>query len=216
MSSSAASRSLAGHRYVWQPGAVPDAPVLLLLHGTGGDETSLLPLAPMIAPGAAILSPRGNVLEQGMPRFFKRLAEGVFDLEDLRVRTAELARFIDAAAAEHSLDRSRVYAVGYSNGANVATSLMLTQPAAFAGAVLYRAMMPFQPEGAVPSLLGVGALLLSGRADPIVPADQVERLAAMLRDAGAEVRLDWLPGGHQLGSADVSRTREWLDSRLEK
>lgn len=209
-----AATTLAGHRYLWKPASIADAPVLLLLHGTGGDEESLLPLVPMVAPGSAILSPRGNVLEQGMPRFFRRLAEGVFDLDDLKQRARELGQFVDAAAAKHSFDRSRVYAVGYSNGANVAAGLMLLQPAAFRGAVLYRAMLPFEPDGATPLLQGVGALLLSGRTDVIVPPAQVERLATLLRDAGADVELDWLPGGHQLGQADVSRTRQWLAERV--
>ena len=207
------SGTLAGHRYLWRPAAHPDSPVLLLLHGTGGDEHSLLPLAPMIAPDAAILSPRGNVLEQGAPRFFRRLAEGVFDVEDLHRRTEELADFIDAAASEHGFDRARVHAVGYSNGANVAASLMLSRPEALAGAVLLRAMLPFEPAHA-PSLVGVGALLVSGRDDPIVPPPQVERLATLLRDACAEVELVWQPGGHQLGPADVTRSREWITARL--
>lgn len=213
MDAGAERLTLAGHSYLWQPASVAHAPVLLLLHGTGGDEESLLPLVPMILPGAAVLSPRGNVQEQGAPRFFRRLAEGVFDMEDLHRRTGELGQFIDDAATRHAFDRSRVYAVGYSNGANVAASLMLTRPAPFAGAVLYRAMLPLEPP-TVPSLHGVGTLLLAGREDPIVPPAQVERLAALLRDGGAEVQLDWLPGGHQLSQADVTRTREWLTGRL--
>lgn len=212
MADVAATGTLAGYRYLWQPASIANAPVLLLLHGTGGDEESLLPLVPMILPGAAVLSPRGNVLEQGAPRFFRRLAEGVFDMDDLHRRTGELGRFIDDAATAHAFDRSRVYAVGYSNGANVAASLMLTVASPFAGAVFYRAMLPLEPS-ATPSLHGVGTLLLSGREDPIVPAAQVERLAALLQEGGADVQLEWLPGGHQLSQADVSKTRNWLASR---
>ena len=207
--------ALARHEHVWRPGVSADAPVFLLLHGTGGDEHDLLPLGQMLSPGAALLSPRGNVLEQGAPRFFRRLAEGVFDLEDLHRRTAELGKFLDAAGSSYGFEASRLYAVGFSNGANIAASLMLSRPEALAGAVLMRAMVPFEPDQPA-SLVGRAALLLSGRQVPIVPAAQAERLASILREGGADVEMAWQAGGHSLTSADVTVATRWLGERLRR
>lgn len=193
----------------WEPGASPDTPVFLALHGTGGDEHDLVPLARDIAPEAAVLSPRGAVLENGMPRFFRRLAEGVFDLDDLRRRTDDLARFVRDAADTYGFAERPVYAVGFSNGANVAASLLLRHPGLLRAAVLYRAMVPFEPETAV-SLAGTRVLLSEGRSDPIVPAANAERLAAILRDAGAEVTLRWQSASHQLVRQDLDVARAWL------
>ena len=185
------------HRFV--PGA---GPVLLLLHGTGGDETSLLDLGRGLCPGAALLSPRGSVLENGTtPRFFRRLAEGVFDEKDLVQRTHELA--------EYGFDAGNVVAVGYSNGANIAASTLLLRPDTLRGAVLLRAMVPLVPA-IPPALGGTPVFLASGRHDPIVPAENVERLAAMLRQAGADVSLRWSEGGHPLASAEIDAARAWL------
>ena len=194
--------------HVWVP-AAGEAPTLLLLHGTGGDERDLLPLAEMLLPGAGVLSPRGNVLENGMPRFFRRLAEGVFDEQDLRARTAELAGFIGAAAAEYGFDAANVIAVGFSNGANIAASLLLLAPGTLKGAVLFRAMVPLRPER-VPPLAGVRVLLSEGARDPIVPRSEGEELARLLRQGGADVTLEWQEAAHGLIESDLRTAREWL------
>ncbi len=196
------------HRFV--PATAADAPTLLLLHGTGGSESDLLPLGREIAPGAALLSPRGKVLERGMPRFFRRLAEGVFDEADLKLRTQELAEFIEAAAGVYALDRNRIVAVGYSNGANIAASLLLLRPDALAGAILLRAMVPLVP-GVLPALSGAPVLLAAGEGDPMVSPAQTERLAALLQTAGARVRTHWSGGsGHALAQDDIDTAKEWL------
>ena len=201
------------HRYV--PARRADAPTLLLLHGTGGDETDLLPLGEVLAPGAGLLSPRGQVLEHGMPRFFRRLAEGVFDLDDLRLRTHELAGFVTAAAAAYGFDPRRVIAVGYSNGANIAASLLLTHPGVFSGAVLFHAQVPLEPQEA-PNLMGVPVFLTGGRADPIVRPAETERLAVLLREAGADVTLRWQPNGHTLSPREVDEARRWLATWMKE
>jgi len=185
------------------------APTILALHGTGGDENDLIPLARTVSPGAAILSPRGNVLENGMPRFFRRLAEGVFDLEDLRFRTGELADFIVSAASEHGFDPARVVALGYSNGANIAASLLLSRPKTLAGAILLRAMVPFEPE-TLPPLEGTSALLSAGRQDPMVPQRQTQRLADLLKQAGADVTLSWFDAGHGLVPREIEQASRWF------
>ena len=185
--------------------------MLLALHGTGGDETDLLPMARMIDPRAAVLSPRGKVLENGMPRFFRRLAEGVFDQEDLRLRTRELGEFLDEAAKQYQFDAARVVAVGYSNGANVAASLLLTAGAAentFAGAILLRPMVPFEPE-AVPALTGTRILIAASRQDAIVPPASTERLAALLSSGGADVTMRWYGTGHGLSPQEVRDAASW-------
>ncbi len=195
------------HRFV--PAQEPGAPTLLLLHGTGGNEDDLLPLGRMIDDRAALLSPRGKVLEHGMPRFFRRLAEGVFDHEDLVNRTHELAGFIKQATGEYDLNPGRLYAMGFSNGANIAASLLLLHPELLAGAVLLRVMTPFEPE-TPPDLSGKPVYLAAGRSDQIVPPEDTERLAELLREAGAEVRLDWQPGGHGIGRAEVEAAQSWF------
>lgn len=193
------------HRFV--PGTA--GWTLLLLHGTGGDENDLLPLGRELAPAANLLAPRGPVLEHGMPRFFRRLAMGVFDLEDLRQRTAELGRFVRDAAARHRFDPARVTALGYSNGANIAASLLLSDGAALAGAVLLRAMLPFEPDR-LPDLAGKPVFLAAGRRDPYAAQETVEALAGHLRRAGAEVELRWTDGGHALEPAELDAAGVWL------
>jgi predicted esterase len=195
------------HRFV--PGLPQESRTLLLLHGTGGDEDDLIPLGRTLLPGAALLSPRGQVLERGMPRFFRRLSEGVFDEPDLRARTAELAEFVAWAASSHGFDPHQVTAVGFSNGANIAASLLLLSPEVLTGAILFRAMVPLVPDTR-PDLRGVRVLIGSGRADPLVPAADVERLAAMLQEGGAEVTLHWEGAGHQLTPGDIDAARAWL------
>lgn len=181
----------------------------LLLHGTGGDENDLLPLAHDLDPTAAVLSPRGKVRENGMPRFFRRLAEGVFDVEDVIKRARELADFVEVAATRYEFDPQRVVAVGYSNGANIAAAILLLRPKIFSGAVLFRAMVPLVPP-ALPDLSDVAVFLSAGASDPIVPTENVEQLATMLREAGASVTFRSQPAGHGLTAGDVRTAKEWL------
>lgn len=198
-----------GFAHVFEPAARAGAPTLLLLHGTGGDEHDLLPLGRGLAPGAALLSPRGRVLERGMPRFFRRLAEGVFDVPDLIRRSAELADFVSRAAGDYGFDAGRVIAVGFSNGANIAASLLLLHPGTLAGAVLFRPMVPLEPE-VVPDLDGLPVLIAAGLGDPVARPPEVERLAALLRRAGARVTVRWADAGHELSSADLAAARATL------
>lgn len=199
------------HRYV--PALQDGLPPLLLLHGTGGDENDLVPLGQELLPGAALLSPRGKVTEHGMPRFFRRLAEGVFDLEDLKVRTRELATFIADARKAYGLPAP--VAVGYSNGANIAASLLLTQPDALAGAVLFRAMLPFEPAPP-PNLAAKPVLLLSGSSDQMIPAASTQRLVEVLQTAGADLDYKTLPTGHGLTRNDLFLATQWLQKSLDK
>ena len=188
------------HRFV--PARRPGLPTLLLLHGTGGTEDDLLPLGDRLLPGAAQLSPRGRVLENGMPRFFRRLAEGVFDLDDLRLRTHELADFVEAARARYDLGPMPPVAVGFSNGANIAAAMLLLRPGSLGGALLLRPMVPLVPDP-LPVLGGVPVQINAGTADPIVTPAQSEELAALLRRAGAAVTIDWVRGSHGLGQQDL-------------
>jgi phospholipase/carboxylesterase len=196
------------HRFV--PATAPGRPPILLLHGTGGDENDLLPLGQAVAPGAALLSPRGKVLEGGAPRFFRRLAEGVFDEEDVRRRASELADFVQEARDVYGLEAP--IALGFSNGANIAAAVLQLRPEALAGAVLLRAMVPLK-EVPDPDLDGEPVLILSGAMDPIVPAENAARLAAILQGAGASVDHRTLPAGHGLTQADVGIAKTWLDRR---
>jgi len=182
---------------------------LLLLHGTGGNERDLIPLGRELDPNAALLSPRGKVLENGMPRFFRRLAEGVFDLDDLQKRTHELADFVTSAAEHYTIDNKQIVAVGYSNGANVAASLLLLRPEILSAGILFRAMVPLVPE-TNPNLAGVRVWIGAGSNDPIVPASETKQLAELLRAAGADVTVRFLQSGHALTPDDVDLTREWL------
>jgi phospholipase/carboxylesterase/glyoxalase family protein len=174
----------------------------------------MLPLGGL-APGAALLSPRGKVLENGMPRFFRRLAEGVFDVEDLKLRAGELADFVIAAAAHYRFDPSRVIAMGFSNGANIASATMLLRPGVLKGGILFRAMVPFEPDPDAESLARLSrtrVLISNGRIDPIVSPEETERLARILQRAGAEVEVHWQPAGHQLMPSDFAVAKTWLQS----
>ena len=204
------STELAGFAHNYLPGESDTT--LLLLHGTGGNEDDLIPLGQQLLPGAAILSPRGKVSEHGAPRFFRRLAEGVFDHEDLLLRTHELADFIEQAAGQYGFDRQKLVAVGYSNGANIAASLMLLHPGLLRAAVLLRAMVPFEPEE-TPDLSGMPVFLAAGRRDTMIAPDNTERLAAILGEAGANLDLRWKNVGHPLTYEEVEEAGEWL-SRL--
>jgi len=185
------------------------ARTLLLLHGTGGDERDLIPIGRALDVNASLLSPRGKVLENGMPRFFRRLAEGVFDLEDLKLRTHELAEFVTEAAQRYTIDSERIVAVGYSNGANIAASVLLLHPGIFSAAILFRAMVPLIPE-TQPDLSSARIWIGAGRFDPIIPVSQTERLAQLLRTAGADVTIRFFRAGHELTSEDIDAGHEWL------
>jgi phospholipase/carboxylesterase len=182
---------------------------LVVLHGTGGDENDLIGIGQAIAPGAAVLSPRGNVLENGAPRFFRRLAEGVFDPKEVRSRAEELARFIRAAVLTYRLDPTRVFALGYSNGANVASTVMLVEPGILRGAILFRPMLVYEPTEKK-DLAGSAVFISAGRMDPIVPTASVERLVKLFELAHAEVTLKWQLVGHNLVPSEVSEAADWL------
>ncbi len=196
------------HRYL--PGTVPGTP-LLLLHGTGGDENDLLPLGGALAPGRALLSPRGQVLENGMPRFFRRLSEGIFDEADVMKRAHDLADFVKAARAEYDLESP--VAMGFSNGANIAAAVLLLRPEVLAGAVLIRAMVPLA-DPPKSDLGGKPVLILSGSADPIVPIENARRLADMLRNANATVRHETLPASHAMTQGDFAIAEKWLQQEF--
>ena len=198
----------------WEPARDGgDGLTILALHGTGGDESDMLPLVRRMAPDAAVLSPRGRVMEGPMPRFFRRLREGVFDLDSLARETEALGDFVDAAAAHYGFDRERVVAVGYSNGANVGASLLLRRPGALVGGLLLRAMVPFEPATPPVPRHGVRprVVIADGRVDPIVPAEQAERLAQLLAQAGCDARVEWLPTGHQIVPRDLEIGQALVD-----
>jgi predicted esterase len=185
-------------------------PTFLLLHGTGGNEEDLIPLAREISSQAAILSPRGKVLENGIyPRFFRRLAEGVFDIEDLKFRTNELANFVKDASKAYGFDMHDVTAVGYSNGANIASSMLLLYPEIPSGAILFRAMVPLVPE-ILPDLTNKHIFMSSGLHDPIVSKEDAESLFNLFKKAGAKVSLYWQNSGHELVMEEVKKAKEWL------
>ena len=189
-----------------------DQVTLLLLHGTGGNEQDLIPLGRELYPRAAILSPRGKVLESGIPRFFRRLAEGVFDIKDLKCRTHELADFVERASNVYGFDLRYMVSVGYSNGANIASSMLLLRPEVISSAVLFRAMIPFMPDK-VPNLATKNIFIAAGEHDPIVPRKQTEMLFRLFEEAGAKVVLHWQKNsGHELGYDEISLAREWLVS----
>lgn len=183
---------------------------LLLLHGTGGNEHDLIPLGRELDPNAALLSPRGKILENGMPRFFRRLAEGVFDVEDLKQRTNELADFVGRATQHYKRAADQVVAVGYSNGANIAASMLLLRPEILRAAILFRAMVPLVPEN-LPNLSPVRVWIGAGNQDPIIPTSETQRLVELLRGAGADVTIRFANAAHGLTSAEVETARHWLE-----
>lgn len=200
---------LLSYHHRFEPGTDASAPPLLLLHGTGGDENDLIPLAQKLSPGSALLSPRGNVSEHGARRFFARLAEGIFDPAEVTDRTLALADFVTAAAKHYHLDLNRLTAVGFSNGANVAATLLLLRPETLAGAALLRPMIVLEPA-ILPDLSGKRVLVSAGNVDPIVPADHPARLAELLRRAGARVILQSHAASHGLVPGDFAAVREFL------
>jgi phospholipase/carboxylesterase len=196
-----------GYIHEFVPGT--SSRTLLLLHGTGGNERDLVPLGRELDPHAALLSPRGKVLENGMPRFFRRLAEGVFDLEDLTHRANELADFVTAAAQHYGFAIDELAAVGYSNGANIAAAMLLLRPEILPIAILFRAMVPLNPNK-LPNLSSVRVWIGAGDQDPIVAASETKRLAALLRQAGADVTIRFVNAGHGLTNQDIESARDWL------
>jgi predicted esterase len=199
------------HKYV--PPSGGSSLTLLLLHGTGGNESDLLHLGRQLSPGAALLSPRGRVLENEMPRFFRRLAEGVFDINDLTEQTHALARFIETASQSYGFSLDRVVAVGFSNGANIAGSTLILHPEALAGAVLIRPMVPFMPD-TLPDLSRKPILILAGTRDSLVPREETERLSGLLERAGADVTLHWANATHGITGEEVRVGTEWLATRF--
>lgn len=198
-----------GFKHRFEKATAPNAPCVLLLHGTGGDENSLLALGKAIAPGAALLSPRGKVIQQGMARFFRRLAEGEFDQKDLAAQTRDLAEFVEHASAVYDLTADKLVAAGFSNGANMASSLLLRFPKTLAGAILIRGMVPFVPDETM-DLKRKPVLLLGGVEDPIVGTDEVGELANVFRAANAEITLHWETAGHSLSQGDVLMAFDWM------
>jgi phospholipase/carboxylesterase len=183
---------------------------LLLLHGTGGNEEDLLPLGRELDLNAGLLSPRGKILEGGrIPRFFRRLAEGVFDIEDLKFRTLELAGFVEKASRIYEFDARKVIAVGYSNGANIAASMLLLKPQTFSGAILFRAMVPLVPDN-LHDLSDKRIFMSSGLRDPIATRQEAERLSGLLKQSHAIVDLHWQNSGHELTQDDIHAAKQWL------
>jgi phospholipase/carboxylesterase len=198
--------------HVFEPPSDRTQPTILVLHGTGGNEHDLIPLGHALWPGAGVLSPRGKVLERGMPRFFRRLAEGVFDLDDLKQRTDELAEFVSRAAAHYGFDPSQVIGAGFSNGANIAASLLLLRPGVLRAAALFSPMVPLVPD-TPPALQRVDVFISAGRRDPLVAPENTQRLADLLEKYGASVSLRWTDGGHTLSPDDAEAAARWLSAQ---
>lgn len=200
-------------KHIFKQGTNSEAPVLLLLHGTGGTEQDLLPLAEMISPSSSVLSVRGNVLENGMPRFFRRLSEGIFDEEDLIFRTEELNQFLDEAAIQYGFNRGHMVAVGYSNGANIAGSLLFHYKDALQGAVLHHPMVPRRGIE-LPDLKELPVFIGAGSNDRMCPPHETEELAKLLNEAGASVSVHWEEFGHQLTSSEVAQAAAWFKQQF--
>jgi phospholipase/carboxylesterase len=201
-------------KHIFKQGTDRAAPVLLLLHGTGGTENDLLPLAERIAPESSVLSVRGNVLENGMPRYFRRLAEGVFDEEDLIYRTKELHDFINESAEKYGFDRHHVVAIGYSNGANIAGSLLFHYQGTLKGAILHHPMVPRRGVK-LPDLTDLPVFIAAGDNDPICLPQETEELSSLLKEAGAEVTVHWEKFGHRLTSSEVEAAALWYAAQLK-
>lgn len=198
-------------KHIFKKGNDDERPTLLLLHGTGGDESDLIPLAERIDKEASYLSVRGEISENGMPRFFRRLEEGVFDKQDLIFRTKELNKFLDWASGEYDFDRNNVIAVGYSNGANIAASLLFHYRDALNGAILHHPMVP-REDVTLPDLSNRNVFIAAGKNDPICPPEESQNLHSLLKEAGADVSLHWENGGHQLTLQEVEAAQEWYSN----
>lgn len=201
-------------KHIYEAGTKQDGPVLLLLHGTGGNENDLIPLARIVDPNAAILSVKGNIVENGMPRFFRRLAEGVFDEPDLIFRTGELKQFVDDAAVQYGFNRNKVIALGYSNGANIAASMLFHYADALQGAMMHHPMVPLRSIE-LPKLSGVACFIAAGENDPICTPAESNELATLLREAGADVELHWERHGHQLTRTEVEAAKAWYETQVK-
>ncbi|WP_372663558.1 alpha/beta hydrolase [Cohnella sp.] len=201
-------------KHIFKQGTNKNAPVLVLLHGTGGTENDLLPLADRISPESSVLSIRGNVLENGMPRYFRRLAEGVFDEEDLIFRTKELSDFLDQAAEKYGFDRYNLVAIGYSNGANIAGSLLFHYQGSLKGAILHHPMVPRRGIK-LQDLSGVRIFIAAGDNDPICVPQETEDLISLLKDAGANVSVHWEKFGHRLTASEVEAAAVWYDTHFK-
>ena len=202
---------LADFEHVYMPGKIPAT--VLLLHGTGGDEKDLIPVGRGLAPGAALLSPRGKVLEHGAPRFFSRIAPGVFDEKEVRSRAAELAAWIHDAVVHYQIDATKLYALGYSNGANIATAVMLLHPGTIAGAALLRPMQVITPDP-LPQLHGAPVLISAGQHDPTVHVSDAEKLADVLANSGARVDVAIQDASHELTPGDFNLIKQWFNMLL--
>ncbi|MEK5061150.1 alpha/beta hydrolase [Paenibacillus sp. FSL H7-0326] len=196
-------------KHIYREGSNPSAPTILLLHGTGGTETDLLPLAELVSPESSVLGVRGNVSEHGMPRFFRRLAEGVFDIEDLIFRTRELHEFLDEAAEQYGFDRRNIVAIGYSNGANIAGSLLFHYADSLRGAILHHPMVPLR-DVVLPDLAGAPVFIAAGKNDPMCAPQESEELEELLTGAGANVKMHWENNGHQLSRNEVIAAAAWF------
>ncbi|TXC93072.1 alpha/beta hydrolase [Metabacillus litoralis] len=199
--------------HIFKEGNDKQSPTLLLLHGTGGNERDLLPIAEMISPNSSVLSVRGNILENGMPRFFRRLAEGVFDEEDLIFRTKELHDFIEECSNQYQFDRNNVLAIGYSNGANIAASMMYHYQNALAGAILLHPMVPIR-EVELPNLANTPVFIGAGLNDPIIPKVETKELIETLRAANGTVTEYWGEAGHQLTREEIEQAKQWYDGNF--
>jgi len=196
------------HRFI--PPSSPSNPItILLLHGTGADENNMIPIGRMISPNAALLSPRGKVLENGMTRFFRRFAEGVFDQEDLKYRTNELAAFIKQASEKYKFELDRLVVIGYSNGANIAASIILRHPGLINEAVLFHPVIPFVPKK-LPDLSSTRILVTAGKNDPIVRTDESENLKKLFENCGADVEIYWHDKGHNLRQEEIIKAKDFL------
>jgi phospholipase/carboxylesterase len=202
-------------KHIFKEATEENLPTLVLLHGTGGNEEDLLPLADIIAPKASVLGIRGNVLENGMPRFFRRLSEGVFDEEDLIFRTKELNEFLDEAAENYHFNRENLVAIGYSNGANIAASLLYHYQSSLKGAALFHAMVPRRGVE-IPSANEIPIFIGAGKLDPLIPAKETKELIDDLNRAGANVSEHWGEGGHQLTRDEVMGAKTWFEENFIK
>ncbi|MDQ0976766.1 phospholipase/carboxylesterase [Neobacillus niacini] len=200
-------------KHIFNKGQNSTKSTLLLLHGTGGNELDLLPLAGMIDDEANVLSVRGNVSENGMPRFFRRLAEGIFDEEDLIFRTKELNEFLDEAAEKYDFDRDNILAIGYSNGANIAGSLLFHYQHALKGAILHHPMVPRKGID-LPDLTGKSVFIAAGTNDPICSPMESTELQSLLEKAKAKVELHWENRGHQLTREEVEAAATWYQKHF--
>lgn len=200
--------------HIFQQGIETNDTTLLLLHGTGGNEHDLIPLGKQIDQTASILSVRGSVLENGMPRFFRRIADGIFDEDDLIARTEELNNFITNASRKYNFNRHKVIAIGYSNGANIAASLLFHYENALRGAILHHPMVPRRGIE-LPNLSGKDILITAGKQDPMCPPEESEELHELLETAGANVETFWTDYGHQLIPAEVEAGKQWYEHKIK-